>query len=791
MVKKKPTKSTRVDLLRIAHFIILNTLIFQEILSSQWVEAHSLRVLKKDLQSGLLKQWERIETDINFGPIFALARGVLGSLPTGPATENALDELRTLALSVVTSGAQLRHDLMGRIYHKLLLQTTGGYYATYYTSVPAAVLISDLLMKTENPNWDFSSVDRLKELRIIDPACGSGTLLATTYAAVRDRFILSSPNPTAKDLAELHRALMESGLYGFDVLDYAAHLTLTTLSMQNPNAKFRGSKIRTLNNGIAEDGTVHLGSLDYLDTQTTLRTHSWGESPTGSMEEHDGVFSRPLPPGTFDCVVMNPPFSRSANPNLKFGYAPKEVQERMSERLSELTHRLGMEGIGVAGLGSHFIVLGDKLLKSGGRIGIVIPRHVLSGVSWQKVRDIFDRGYKLEYIVSNFDPDPSGDLGWCWSENTDLGEVLVIAMKVAPSKDSTCTFVNVMRRPANEVESLVLSQQIRSEGSSLAGTLEENHWGEIEIGGKLRAYIYRVRHDSLQRNWHYPCLFSHPQVVRGILALARSPDLTPLGPLISSKGRDIAGIKHNFEQSATQTSYPMVYGHQKSMKTMNLVNDFIKYARPKTGTRAERMHRSFSSTLLIAERPHLNSEALLSLEVGVPVLATAFWEVKLVNDQARALLLLWLNSTYGFLMALGAGANSRGPIFKIKQDHLDDVFVPRPVKQLVREARLMYDSVRRREFLPFGMEFAEAAAGRGVRIEIDRFFERHLELPVQASELYPMLAQEPAITQEPFDRTISHKTAASWVQAKRERSLPPPSSYAGPPSHPPPPYRLD
>ena len=747
MVKKKAGRSTRIDLLRIAHFIVLNTLIFQEVLSNQWPKVRSLRLIKKNFQTELLVEWQKIESDINFGPIFELARGILGALPTSPATENAMAELQTIALSVVSSGVQQRHDLMGRIYHGLLLQTTGGYYATYYTSVPAAVLISDLLVKTANPDWNFASLARTKALKIIDPACGSGTLLAAVYAAVRDKYILSADNPTAKDLGEIHRLFMEEGLYGFDVLDYAAHLTLTTLSMQNPRAKFQGSKIRTLDNGVAKGGTVHLGSLDYLDTQARFHARRWGESPTGETDEGVGGLRKPLPPGYFDIVVMNPPFSRSANPNLKFGYATKDVQRRMGEHLSELTRKLGLTGIGVAGLGSYFIVLGDKLLKNDGRIGIVIPRHILSGVSWQKIRDIFDQHYDLEYVVSNFDPDPAGDGGWCWSENTDLGEVLIVGRKTERAPDSRCAYVNVIRRPVNEVESLLLSQQIRSELSRLPGTIEENHWGEIRPGGKLWAYVYRVKQESTRGNWHYACLFSHPQIVKATLDLAASESLTPLGPLLSSKGRDIAGIKHNFEPSASRTSYAIVYGHQHSMNKMDLEAEFVGFGKPKTGKSAETMHRSFASTLLVAERPHLNSECILSAEVSTPVLTTAFWEIKLNDDGARALLILWLNSTYGFLMALGAGANSQGPIFKIKQDHLDDILVPRPTKQLVGEANLLYQSIRRREFLPYQAEFKLASEGKGVRAEIDRFFARHLKLPVDPTELYPLFVIEPAISQ--------------------------------------------
>jgi hypothetical protein len=472
MVKKKKTKSSRVDLLRIADFIILNTMVFQEVLSGQKPRkgekpVRSLRAITTNLQHELTTEWRDIEVGINYKPIFRLASGVLGAFPTGPHTEAVLSQLRDLALSIVSSGVHLRHDLMGRIYHKLLLRTTGPYYATYYTSIPAAILLSDLLVKTKGTNWEFTEPELLREFRIIDPACGSGTLLSSTYGAMMDRFVLEH-HSSIDELAEIHRKLLEEVIYGFDVLDYAAHLALTTLAMHNPKSRFLRSNIYTLPNGVASDGMTHLGSLDYLDPQTVLQVKPWGHSATEGEVVAEEQLEIPLKNESFDCVVMNPPFARSAKPNLKFGYATPEIQRRMSKRLRDLTHLLDMEGIGRAGLGAYFIVLADKLLKKGGRVGIVIPRHILSGVSWSKVREILYKDYEIEYIISNFDPTHkgSGDKGWCWSENTDLGEVLLVARKTdSPLESRKCLLVNVRSRPANQVESLLLSQQIRREGT--------------------------------------------------------------------------------------------------------------------------------------------------------------------------------------------------------------------------------------------------------------------------------------------------------------------------------------
>lgn len=744
-MKKKKTSSTVLDLLRIADFILLNTLIFHEILSNQFTDVKSLRLIERNRQKTLADHWKRIEKRIDYKPIFKLANQVLNAYPTSPQTESVLARLQELALSIVSSGVHLRHDLMGRIYHKLLLQTMGGYYATYYTSVQAAVLISDLLIKTPNPEWVLSDLDAIERFRLIDPACGSGTLLSSTYSAIRDRFVLEHPAPTDQDLSRLHRLLLEKCMYGFDVLDYASHLTLTTLAMHNPRAKFLTSNIYTLPNGIDREGNIYLGSLDYLDPQISLKPKRWG--PTES-DEDDATFELPLQPGSFDCVVMNPPFSRSANPNLKFGYKPPEVRQRMGNRLKQLTRNLKMEGIGVAGLGAHFVVLGDRLLGGGGRIGIVIPRHILSGVSWLKVRRTLQSKYEIEYVISNFDPTVVEQLqGWCWSENTDLGEVLIIARKVSnKSERKCCMFVNVLNQPHNEVESLLLSQSIHSKRGQLQKTVVHKTWAELLQGGRLAAFAYFVEDKWLSKNWHMPCVFSHPEIVRLGLELSTDKKLIALGPCLTSKGRDIAIVKRNFHLSRAVTSYPMLYGHQSAMNTIELPDSHLKYGKPKEGTKSHEMHRQFASDLLIAERPHINSECLLAVEVSKPVLATAFWEVKLSNSSLRPLVLLWQNSTFGFILGLGIGANSRGPIFKIKQEHLDDILVPKPNSTLLDRSRNFYNDLKSKQFNPFPQEFELAAKGTGVRIEIDRFFAEELGLRVDLQNLYELLIKEPAMT---------------------------------------------
>lgn len=134
-----------------------------------------------------------------------------------------LTVLSTAAVDAVRSGILLKHDFMGRIYHKLLLSTTGHYYATYYTSIPAAWLLSGLLLREPNPAWKLGDLASYDDFHLIDPACGSGTLLSAAYSAIKDGYIKNATGKLDVDL--LHEILLSRTIYGYDVLDFAAHLT--------------------------------------------------------------------------------------------------------------------------------------------------------------------------------------------------------------------------------------------------------------------------------------------------------------------------------------------------------------------------------------------------------------------------------------------------------------------------------------------------------------------------------------------------------------------------------------
>ena len=499
---------------------------------------------------------------------------------------------------------------------------------------------------------------------------------------------------------------------------------------------------------------MHLGSLDFLQNHITGYGFTSASKKKGIREEVEEFTSRQK----FDIVIMNPPFSRSAKPNVRYGYKEKDVQQLMKEKEKELLQLYDLRGAGKAGIGALFIVLGDVLLKNEGRMGVVIPRAFLSGVSWSKIRRMLLDNYEILYIISNFDP---GDKGrrvepWNWSEDTDLGEIMFVAQKTTkPFSDRYVTYVNFHKKPASDVESLFATFDILKKKPTLQHTLDQGVWEEIRLGDQIVGTLYKVKQDDLKHlpNFQTPCLFANPELNRFILNLHKDKNLqdllVPLPNITANQGVDIAQVKNHFAESSLPTNYKIVRGQQKDMNTM-LINK-IGYGRAKT-PRADRVYKRYKGDVLLSERPHLNNDALICFESSYPVLATAMWELRLQSNVPKELFVLWMNSTIGLLLYLSCATNSMGEIFKFKKEHMNGLKVLSPSILSPEEVSAgidLYKKIRNQPFAPFPEEFSQAIEGKGLRKQIDDFFIRVLgdrNVKMDLSDVYEMLATEPIFT---------------------------------------------
>jgi len=758
--KALKAKFVKEDLIKVALFIIFDGLLFHQVLSSHYTHIKGLdKAPETNVLNFIKEEWKKI-MEINYLPIFVLAFEVVNCLPPSPSVDKIFEIFKSVVLEVISSGVLLKHDLMGRVYHKLLLMTTGEFYASYYTSIPAAILLSNLTVKTENPDleWDFGNLEELKKMRIVDPACGSGTLLSAIYMAFKNEYILEHyrrEQTNKLNLTKFHKLMIEEVLHGWDILDYAGHLTLLTLAFHNPRSFFNRCNVYILPSGKDKNGKIYLGSLSLLENNLVGYQYLFEELNMESKEKsikEERVVQLDVPPSSMDVVIMNPPFSRSAGDiNIKFGYVEEEVRKEMNEKLRRLGEGLSYQQIGQAGLGAYFIILGDKLLKQGGRLSLVIPRALLSGVSWEEIRKLLFRDYEIEYIVSNYDPgDRELDVEpWNWSENTDLGEVLIVARKTnKPLENRITTFINLWNKPNNELESL----KIASDSVRIRKSLDPNSFinkGNYEILKikKEVGSVYNVPQKYLKRNFLMFCTFAHPDLNRFVFSLVHQNlfNLASLSTLVEGLGVDRKQISETFERVETTTPYKILWGTSVLMSTLELHPSYIRYGKLKRGKR-DAIYRH-SANFLIAENLHLRTERLTAMISEERILATTFWEVQTDIETAK-ILTLWFNSTFGVLILLSHSINSQGDRFIIKKGHLENLPVI-DVRLLSDEEKenflKLYDELKDKQFSTFPEEFELASKGMGIRKRIDDEFIKLSKRAINLQRYYEMLAKDPVL----------------------------------------------
>ena len=752
---EKPEKAEdrRETAAKVSALVLANAFIFQEQLAQTDGRVTSLRKLDKfkDLVGSTAKHWNWIWENINYVPIFQLGERVLNELPASGNSEIATRALLTEAIDICSKQAALRHDLMGRIYHWLLHHAK--YLGTYYTSVSAATL---LLKLTIAAKWkqDFSNPAELANFKVADLACGTGTLLMATAQAISDAYITVRAERNlsldTKDMSTLHRALMENVLHGYDVLPSAVHLTASTLAMLAPDVAFVRMGLFVMPLGM-DHGIAKLGSLDFLTSDSVKTQMALDYSHIESIRTGAGfsqATTAELP--KLDLCVMNPPFVRSVGGNLLFGSLPDE----RGGLQAELKRRVGQIGASAtAGLGSVFVALADRWLKTGGRLAFVLPAAVASGEAWAETRQLISDRYHLETVVSSHDAERQN-----FSENTDISEVLFIARKrEEEAPPGRTVYINLCRNPRSIHEAIDLANRIvqvhkpvtvEGEGISAisgpSGRLgemvslppasgEQNWCGALFAQTELLR-IYRTLEEKALR------IPGKGQIVE--LSLCRLDSLGALGP-------DRKRISEGFKVTRDDwTPYPGFWGNDSARDVTIRQKPNVQLAAWLESPRGPNYGAHLwerAGRILLVERLRLNTHRVIAIGFDEEVLANVWWAFKPdgLNAEQQKALLLWLNSSLSILLCFGRRVVTQGAWTQLKQpawQSMPVLDVRALSSKKLKELAAIYDH--------FSVEDLKALSQLKtdvVRFEIDLAVRTALGIP-ELTFVRDLLDREPGMT---------------------------------------------
>lgn len=385
--------------------IMYDAVSFYELLCQSEPDITSIQRLKN--QKGTWKQafTEAFKKGVQkkYTNIFSPALGVISILPTAPDVENSLENIYDASQYVVSRAGLLKQDLSGRIYHSALGQATAKRFATFYTRIPSSELLASLAIE----DWDD---------KIIDFACGSGTLINSGYSR---KLSLALPSAIEEhngieSLDGIHKKFLSEDIYGMDAMAFAAHFTTVNLATQRSSTQVGDSNVYQTPVTNPANGESRTGSLELLSSNTIPVQERFDDTSIGAEQAVSSETVQTTIDKDFDVVIMNPPFTEKSRATKILNMS--KVNSMAREHNDELT--------GQTGLAAPFVQLAHLHLKEGGRMAMVLPTAVLDRYSWRPVREMLKDNYNIEHIVTSYAPNMPA-----WSENTDRREVLLVARK--------------------------------------------------------------------------------------------------------------------------------------------------------------------------------------------------------------------------------------------------------------------------------------------------------------------------------------------------------------------------
>jgi hypothetical protein len=754
-MKKRKKTLEDVAINRIAALVLINALIFQEILSQNNPNVSPLRryTISKNIIDDLREQWNYILTKINYFPIFFIAHELLFDLSTTKEIEIALKNILKAALQIVSWRSALRHDLAGRIYHRLL--TEAKYLGAYYTSIPAAIILLKLALKPDSYSIDWSKPNDISKFRVADFACGTGTLLMAAADSITDNYIRACAHQSKNiDLNKIHSLILENVIWGFDIIISAIHLTASTLMLRNPDKPVNFTNLYCMPFG---GSNMDLGSLEFINKNAIPEINlsdSHRVSSTNIVKEKAN-----LP--KLDLCVMNPPFTSSRRANLLFGNIPDLERALMQKKLGFLLKSHNIPASLTAGLGAVFTALADNYIKDGGKLALVLPRTILSGISWEKTRKLLSKKYFIEYIIVSHDPKH-----WNFSENTNLSEVLLIARKKAADeapKDNETICVNLWKNPKKPVEALGLATSLLDDKhpdliSDI--TAKQIYLAEKKIGESFTIILSKYKNAL----WSSPCSFAQSDLTKAFFLLLQGKVQHPGQPLegnlpicqlneIADLGFDPRDIYDGFEVTESKTRFPTLWGHDSNLITKICQKNNL-YLTPLLSPRKDRKvlrdpnHLwQKASKLLLCQRTRLNTKRLIAVYTLHAVLSDVWWTISLKTSEQKEILekvlALWFNCSLNFLLMLGYREETEGAFVQFKKPTLESMPVldirkikPKSLNKLAE----FYDNLCNLELEPFPNIDLDQT-----RSKIDSAISYIFKLP-ELDPLRILIAREPILS---------------------------------------------
>lgn len=709
-----------------------------------------------------LRAWHEILSE-NWRSVFEPAQDVLRKAARNiGATSSALRCLVDAVEKIESCRLGVHINVGAELFPKLSDDRKTA--AAYYTQPPAAEFLAAMTVTRESlpsgASWaDPNLWDRAK---LADLACGTGTLLRAGYrriAALHQR----SGDATPDSLVRLHQAAMETGIYGTDISPIAAHLTASSLAALGDGNPYGATHVGWVRVG----GTpAKTGALEYFEADEMDDLFGTaGERSAGVEEERPS--SVHVGDGSLCWTLMNPPYSRTRGGQSAFDVAGVSDEERKAcqRRWRDLTRG---KSNNQAGMAASFLALADQKLRSGGRLGFVLPLTAAFADSWTMTRKLVETKYS-DIVAIAFSAGRA--LGRdAVSADTGMEEMMLVATKRASAGDPAVVRCVTLYEPLRD------GGQAHEIARAVGRALEQMGAGHfpVRVGDEEIGRVVAFKADGSGKPWtpvavqsallsEFSSALSQgrfgelvgPKSVATRVAFGRLEDLFEIGPTHDLIGYPVGGDGrgafefHPLPPGASLVGDRALWVADSKKQQRLEVRPTHKGIVPKAlADRDQDRMRARAGTLFYARNLRWTSQSLLAATTEMPVMGGRSWTA-LKHDDERVLkaFSLWANSTLGSLLHWSVGQRTHAGRSTTQVGALRRIPVPlldrldaQPLDGAARE----FDNIKTKLLRPLCQAHADP-----VREEIDSAVVRMLALPPWAdgvaAKLRDLWCREPSV----------------------------------------------
>ena len=293
-------------------------------------------------------------------------------------------------------------DIKGIAFEKFLGRTFRGELGQFFTPRP----LVDFMVETLDPEEGET---------ICDPCCGSGGFLIKAFEYVREKIendihqqkLKAKEIYLEKDFERLSESQKEESIKRVNRL--IAELN-KDLDLKNTEGRLNNLSANSIFGTDANPRMARTSKMNMI-------MHGDGHS---GLHHNDGLLNvNGIFEDRFDVILTNPPFGSRVGKEVKItesdkykdqtkiAYYKEKYGDEYTQALKQVNDNLNKPILDLFDVGKFsgltevlFMERCLKLLKKGGRMGIVLPEGVLNNSNLQKIREYFEGRAKIILIVS-------------------------------------------------------------------------------------------------------------------------------------------------------------------------------------------------------------------------------------------------------------------------------------------------------------------------------------------------------------------------------------------------------